>query len=331
MKTAILQVVVLLTASIGLVAGGPSWGQPYPAKPVRFIIGGLPGTAPDVIARLIGPAMSEALGQSLILDNRGGGAGLLGAQITAGADPDGYTMLIVGGGSIVIVPYLSKVPPYDPVGDFTPVTLVTLAPLVLSVNPSQPVKSLPELISLSKAKPKELFYGTPGVGGIHHLTVEMLNRAAGMSLSHVPYKGGPPAVVDAIAGRVQVVITTVIPSAAHIKAGRLRAIAVTSAKRTNVYPDVPTVSESGVKGFESHQWFGVYAPKNTPLAVRERFYTEVRKAMDKPATQAILDQEGQVLAANGPKALAEFTKSETAKWRKVISQLRAVGGLDELR
>ena len=331
MKTIMLKVVAVLAASVALVAGGDAWGQNYPAKPVRFIIGGLPGTAPDVIARLIAPTMMESLGQSLILDNRGGGAGLLGAQITAGADPDGYTMLIVGGGSLVIVPYLSKVPPYDPVGDFTPVTLVTLAPLVVATNPSLPVKTVPDLVSLSKAKPKELHYGTPGVGSIHHLTIEMLNRAAGMSLSHVPYKGGPPAVIDTIAGRVQVVITTVIPVAPHIKASRLRAIAVTSAKRTNVYPDVPTVAESGVKGFESHQWFGVYAPKNTPLAVRERFFTELRKAIDKPATQAILDQEGQVLAVNGPKALTEFTKSETAKWRKIISQLRAAGGLDEQR
>jgi tripartite-type tricarboxylate transporter receptor subunit TctC len=325
MKTT--RVVALLAASIALVAGGSSWGQNYPAKPVRFVIGGLPGTAPDVIARLVAPSMSESLGQSLILDNRGGGAGLLGAQITAGADPDGYTVLIVGGGSLVIVPYLTKAP-YDPVGDFTPVTLVSLAPLVLASNPALPVKTVPEVISLSKAKPKGLLYGTPGVGSIHHLTVEMLNRAAGISLSHVPYKGGPPAVIDTIAGRVQFVIVTVIPVSPHVKAGRLRAVAVTSAKRTSVFPDVPTVSESGVPGFESHQWFGIYTPRNTPAAVRERFYKEVRKAVDKPGTTTILEQEGQVLAVNGPKALAEFTRSETAKWRKIIAQLREAGGLE---
>jgi tripartite-type tricarboxylate transporter receptor subunit TctC len=155
----------------------------------------------------------------------------------------------------------------------------------------------------------------------------MLNSAAGITLSHVPYKGGPPAVIDTIAGRVQVVITTVIPVAPHIRASRLRAIAVTSAKRTNVYPDVPTVAESGVKGFESHQWFGIFTPRNTPGAIRERFYQEVRKAVDKPGTMTILDQEGQLLAVNGPKALADFRNSETAKWRKVITQLRAAGGL----
>jgi tripartite-type tricarboxylate transporter receptor subunit TctC len=329
MKMTLSKGVVLLAASIALAPSGPAWGQAYPTKPVRFVIGGLPGTAPDVIARLIGPGMSESLGQSLILDNRGGGAGLLGAQITAASAPDGYTMLIVGGGSLVIVPYLTKSTPYDPVGDFTPVTLVSLAPLVLASNPSLPAKTVQELISLSKAKPKDLLYGTPGVGSIHHLTIEMLNRAAGINLMHVPYKGGPPAVVDTIAGRVQLVITTVIPVAPHIKAARLRAIAVTSAKRTSVYPDVPTIVESGVKGFESHQWFGIFAPRNTPGAIRERFYKEVRKAVDKPSVTTILDQEGQLLAVNGPQALAEFRRTETAKWRTIISQLRASGALKD--
>ncbi len=328
MKTTLPQLLVPLAAWIALLAGASAWGQTYPVKPIRLIIGGLPGTAPDVIARLIAPGMSESMGQSLILDNRGGGAGLLGAQLTAAAPADGYTALIVGGGSLVIVPFLTKTPPYDPVADFTPVTLVSLAPLVLACNPSLPVKSVQDLIGLSKAKPKDLMYGTPGVGGIHHLTIEMLNRAAGINLMHVPYKGGPPAVIDAIAGRVQLVITTVIPVAPHIKAARLRAIAVTSAKRTSVYPDVPTIAESGVQGFESHQWFGIFTPRNTPGAIREKFYKEVRKAVDKPGVTAILDQEGQLLAVNGPQELAEFRRTETTKWRKIISQLRESGGLE---
>ena len=315
--------------SLALIASGSAWGQAYPTKPVRLIIGGLPGTAPDVIARLISPSMSESMGQPLILDNRGGGAGLLGAQITAAAAPDGYTFLIVGGGSLVIVPFLTNPRPYDPVADFTPVTLVTLAPLVLGAHPALPVKSIQELVALSKAKPKDLLYGTPGVGSIHHLTVEMLNRAAGITLMHVPYKGGPPAVIDAIAGRVQLVITTVIPISPHLKAARLRGLAVTSAQRTSVFPDLPTVAESGVPGFESHQWFGVFAPRSAPEAHRERFFKEVRKAVDRPGATAVLDQEGQVLAVNGPKALDEFRRTETAKCTKVISQLRAAGALED--
>jgi len=328
MKMTMSHVVVLLAASIALAASGSAWGQAYPTKPVRLIIGGLPGTAPDIIARIIGPSMTESMGHPLILDNRGGGGGLLGAQITAAAAPDGYTFLIVGGGSLVIIPYLTKKPPYDPVGDFTPVTLVSLAPLVLASNLALPVKTVQELISLSKAKPKDLLYGTPGVGTIHHLTVELLNRAAGINLMHIPYKGGPPAVIDAIAGRVQLVITTVIPLSPHLKAARLRGLAVTSAKRTSVFPDLPTVAESGVQGFESHQWFGVFAPKNTSAAHRERFFKEVRMATEKPGATTILDQEGQLLAVNGPKALNEFVRTETAKWTKVISQLVAAGAIE---
>jgi tripartite-type tricarboxylate transporter receptor subunit TctC len=328
MKKSWWPVVVLLTASIALVAGGSAQARTYPTKPVRLIIGGLPGTAPDIIARLVSPTISESLRQPLILDNRGGGAGLLGAQITAAAPPDGYTVLIVGGGSLVIVPFLTKKRPYDPVADFTPVTLVTLAPLVLASNPSLPVKSVKELIALSKAKPKQLLYGTPGVGSIHHLTVEMFNRAAGTDVLHVPYKGGPPAVVDTIAGRVHLVITTVIPVSPHIKAARLRGIAVTSAKRTTVFPDLPTVAESGVPGFESHQWYGIFTPRNTPTAIREKLFKEVRKAMDKPDTMAVLDQEGQQLAVNGPQALAEFRQAETAKWQKIIALLRESGSLE---
>ena len=328
MKTTLSQAVVLFAASMALVASGSAWGQTYPAKPVRLIIGGLPGTAPDVIARLIGPTITESLGQPLVLDNRGGGAGLLGAQLTAAAPPDGYTALIVGGGSLVIVPFLMKPRPYDPVADFTPVTLVTLAPLVLASNPSLPAKTVQELIGLAKAKPNELLYGTPGVGSIHHLTVEMFNRAAGIDLRHVPYKGGPPAVIDTIAGRVHLVITTVIPVSPHVKAARLRAIAVTSAKRTSVYPDVPTISESGVPGFESHQWFGIFAPRNTPEAIRERLFKEVRNAVDKPKAAAILAEEGQQLAVNGPRALVEFRQTETAKWQKIIRQLRESGAIE---
>jgi tripartite-type tricarboxylate transporter receptor subunit TctC len=325
MKTTWLRLVVLLAASTAIVAGGSAWCQSYPVRPVRLIIAGLPGTAPDVIARLISPTISDSLGQPVILDNRGGGAGLLGAQITVTAPPDGYTAVIVGGGTLAIVPFLTKQRPYDPVGDFTPVTLVTLAPLVLACHPSLPVKSVKELIGLSKAKPRELLYGTPGVGSIHHLTVEMLNRAAGISLLHVPYKGGPPAVIDTIGGRVHLVITTVIPVSPHVKAARLRGLAVTSAKRTNVFPDLPTVSESGVQGFESHQWFGIFTPRNTPVAIRERLFSEVRKAVAIPSAASVLAQEGQELAVNGPQALAEFRRTEIAKWHKIIAHLRDSG------
>jgi tripartite-type tricarboxylate transporter receptor subunit TctC len=325
MKTAF----ALLAASVALVASGSSPCQPYPAKPVRLIIGGLPGTAPDVIARVIAPSVSESLGQSVIIDNRGGGAGILGAQITAVAPADGYTLLLIGGGGVSIVPFLAKKRPYDPIQDFTPVTLVTIAPLVMACHPSLPVKSVPELIGLAKARPKDLFFASPGVGSIHHLTIEMFNRAAGVTTVHVPYKGGPPAVIDTISGRVQLVITTVIPVLPHVKASRLRALAVTSTRRTGVFPEVPTVSESGLHGFESLQWFAMFAPRNTPGAVTQRLFNEVRKAAESPSAASALAQEGQELAVNGPQALAEFHRMEIAKWQKMILHLRESGAVLE--
>src|SRR5688572_13068961 len=322
MKTTLLPAVVLLSA---LVAGGSAWCQSYPVKPVRLIIGGLPGTAPDVIARLMSPHITEALGQTLVIDNRGGGAGILGAQLVATAPGDGYTALLVGGAGLTIIPFLTKKRPYDPDKDFTPVTLVTVAPLVMACHPSLPVKSVKELIGLAKPKPKELLFATPGIGSIHHLTFEMFNRAAGITLTHVPYKGGPPAVIDTISGRTHFVITTVIPVQPHVKAAKLRAIAVTSAKRVGPFPDVPTVAESGIPGFEALQWFAMFAPRDTPAAIRERLTGEVRKAAEIQSVASILAQEGQEIAVNGPQALAEFQRTETAKWQKVIGQLRESG------
>jgi tripartite-type tricarboxylate transporter receptor subunit TctC len=325
MRTGLQRAVAVLIPSLVLVASGSSWCQPYPVKPVRLIIGGLPGTAPDVIARVMTPHVSEALGQALVIDNRGGGSGILAAQIIAGAQADGYTMLLIGGAGLTIVPFLTKKRPYEPLRDFTPVTLVTIAPLVLACNPSLPVKSVNELIGLAKARPKELLFASPGVGSIHHLTIEMFNRAAGVTMVHVPYKGGPPAVMDAIGGRVHLVITTVIPLQPHLKASKLRALAVTSTKRVGPFPEVPTVSESGLEGFESLQWFGIFGPRDTPAAIRERLFGEVRKAADTAAVASVLAQEGQELAVTGPQALAEFQRAEIAKWQKVIAHLRESG------
>jgi tripartite-type tricarboxylate transporter receptor subunit TctC len=329
MNTRLLRAAVVFTASVALLAGNSSRSQPYPVKPIRLVIGGLPGTAPDVIARLIQPHVSEALGEPLVIDNRGGGAGVLAAQIAIAAPADGYTVLFSGGASVTIVPFLTKKRPYDPVRDFTPVTLGTIAPMVFACHPSLPVKSVQDLIDLAKAKPKELLFASPGVGSIHHLAIEMFNRAAGVSIVHVPYRGGPPAVMDAIGGRVQLVVTTVIPSQVHVKAGKLRPIAVTSLKRVNVYPDVPTVSESGLQGFEALQWFAMFAPRDTPAAIRERIFSEVRKSVEIPSVASALAEQGQDVAVNGPQALADFQRTEIAKWGKVILHLRESGSVLE--
>lgn len=329
MRTALLRAGVMLTASMALFQSPSAWCQSYPVKPVRLIIGGLPGTAPDVMARSIMPRVSESLGQPVIIDNRGGGAGVLGAQITVSAPPDGYTLLFVGGAAVSIIPFLTKSPPYDAVRDFVPVTFVALAAMILASNPALPATSIKELIALAKDKPKALLYGTPGIGSIHHLTVEMLNRAAGIATVHVPYKGGPPAVLDTLGGRVHLVITTTIPVLPHVKAGRLRALGVTSAKRSIVFPEVPTIAEAGVPGFESHQWFALFAPRNTPAAAVNKFYGEVRKVVETPEVTAILEREGMEQAVHGPRALAEFQRSEMKKWQDIINHLRNAGTVFE--
>jgi tripartite-type tricarboxylate transporter receptor subunit TctC len=316
---------VILVSALFCATANAAWGQLYPTKSVRLIIGGLPGTAPDIIARVMQPHVSESLAQPLVIDNRGGGAGVLAGQITVAAPADGYTALLTGGGGMSIVPFLTKKRPYDPVGDFTPITLVTIASMVFACHPALPAKSVQDLLALAKARPKELLFASPGVGSIHHLAIEMFNRAAGVGMVHVPYRGGPPAVMDAIGGRVQLVVTTVIPSQPHVKAGRLRPLGVTSLKRVNVYPEVPTVSESGLQGFEALQWFAMFAPRATPAAIRERLFGEVRKAVEIPSVASALAEQGQELAVNGPQALAEFQRTEIAKWHKIIVHLRESG------
>ena len=195
---------------------------------------------------------------------------------------DRYTVYLASSGSVSIAPFLAKKRPYDPVQDFTPVTLVAIAPLIVTMHPSLPVKSVKQLIGLAKAKPKQLLFASPGTGTAMHLTIEMFSRAAGITMVHVPYKGGPPAVIDTMSGQVQLVITTVPPILPHVRASRLRALAVTSSKRSSVVPEVPTVAESGQHGFESLHWWAMFAPKNTPAAITEKLFGEVRKAVENP-------------------------------------------------
>ena len=201
-------------------------------------------------------------------------------------------------------------------------TLVVIAPLIVTMHPSLSVKSVKELIGLAKARPKQILYASPGIGGVPHLTIEMFSRAACITMVHVPYKGGPPAVIDTISGQVQLVITTVLPVLPHVRASRLRAMAVTSSTRSSVVPEVPTVAESGLHGFESLNWFAMFVPKNTPAAIVDRLFVEVRKASENSSVKSTLAQEDLQLAVNGPRALAEFHRMEIAKWQKIIYDLR---------
>jgi len=303
---------------VGTITGEPSWSQAYPGKPVRLVVQTAAGSTPDVIMRPIAQKISESVGQQIVVDNRAGAAGVVAAQIVANSPPDGYTVLFASSGAMSIAPFLARKQPYDPVQDFSPVTLVASAPLIVSAHPSLPVKSVKELIGLAKAKPNQITFASPGSGTVQHLTIEMFGRAAGISVLHVPYKSGAPAVIDAVSGQVQLVITAIPAVLQQVKSSRLRALAVTSAKRSSTLPEVPAIAESGLTGFESVTWYGIFSPRNTPVGVVDKLHGELRKATERPEVKSIAAQEGVELGVNGPQALAVLHRQDMAKWQKII-------------
>ena len=300
-----------------------AWSQPYPVKPIRLIVQGAASSAPDVIVRPVAQRVSQAVGQPVVVENRPGGGGAVAAQIAVNAPSDGYTFLLAASGTISIVPFLMKKPPFA-VKDLAPVTLLAIAPLILTAHPSIRATSPAELIALAKSRPNQLLIGTPGVGTIQHLTVEMLNRAAGISLAHVPFKSGAAAVIGALGAQVQLALTAIPAVLAHIESSRLRAIAVTSAKRSPALPSVPTFNESGVAGFAAATWYGVYAPRKTAANAIDKMYGEMRKATDSPDVREAATREGVELEVTGPRALAEFQRIDMARWQKIIRELNIV-------
>ena len=317
--------VVTLSIAVELIiVASQGAAQTFPAKPIRFINTGPAGGGADVIARPIAQKMTEAMGQQVNVDNRPGASGLIAGEMTMAAPPDGYTLLFVTASGFSITPLLARKPPYDPSRDFAPVSLVATAPLLLTVHPSLPVKSVRELIAFAKARPGQLLYASNGLGSFSHLTTEMFSRAAGIEMTHVPYKGGTPAVIDTVSGNVQLVITALPTLVGQVRAGRLRALAVTSARRSSAVPNLPTVAEAGVPGFESVQWYGVFGPKNLPAAIVDRLYAELGRAVESPSVKAPLVQEGAELSVTGPQVLARFLAGDIARWRKVLSGMNIV-------
>jgi tripartite-type tricarboxylate transporter receptor subunit TctC len=312
--------IVLMLASSGMTAIAPSWSQGYPVKPIRIIAGAPPGGGGDVILRPIAQKLSEALGQQVIVDNRPGAGSTIAAQLVAASPPDGYTVFQASASGFSISPFLLKRRPYDPVHDFSPITLIATAPLMITVHPSLPVKSVKELVAFARARPSQLLYSSNGKGSFSHFSTEMFLRSAGITMVHVPYKGGTGAVMSAISGETQMVITAVPTLLSQVRAGRLRALAVTSAKRSFAVPETPTVAESQLPGFETVQWYGIFSPRHTSAAVTDRLHAEIRKAVDSSAVKGTLVQEGAEPAVAGPQALAEFLKSDIARWQTVIRQ-----------
>jgi tripartite-type tricarboxylate transporter receptor subunit TctC len=294
-----------------------AFAQSYPSRPIRYIVPQAPGGSSDTLARIVTQRAAEGLGQQLVVDNRPGATGIIGAEVVARANPDGYTLLQVATSHATNPAMLAKLP-YDTVRDFAPVSLLSQQPNIWLAHPSVPVRSMKELIAYAKSKPREVNFASSGTGGSQHLAGELLKSMAGIEMTHIPYKGSPPALVDVLAGRVPLMSSTMPPALPHIRSGKVRAIAVTSAKRSAVLPDVPTVAESGVPGYEAIAWQGLVAPAGTPRPVIARVNAEFVKALKQPDITAKLNEQGFETVASTPEWFVQYTKSEIAKWSKVI-------------
>jgi tripartite-type tricarboxylate transporter receptor subunit TctC len=281
-----------------------------------MLVGFAPGGGTEATARAIAPKLSELLGQQVVIDNRPGATGNIATDITAKSNPDGYTILMGTIAALAINPSLYSKLPFDPVKDLAPVTRAVDSTNVLVLHPSVPAKSVKELIALAKAKP--LNCGSSGVGGAGHLALELFNLQAGTRMTHVPYKGGGPAMIDLLAGNIQLIFATAASSVAHIKSGKIRAIAVTTAKRAPLVPDLPTVAETGLKGFEANNWYGVVVPAKTPRPIIDRLNKNIATALLVPDVKELLFKQGLDVAPDSPEAFGAYIKSETVKWAKVI-------------
>ena len=324
MNKAYWQSAALVAGLLGSILNGVAWSQTYPDRPIRLVVQGLAASTPDIIMRPIARFLSQSLGQPVIVDNRPGAGGMVAAQTVMNSPADGYTILVASSGTMSIAPFLMKKQPYDPLGDFVPVTLVAIAPLIVTANPTLPASSMKELIALAKSDSRGIRYGTPGVGTVQHLTMEMLSQAAAVSLSHIPYKGGAAVVTDAMGGHVQLAITAIPAVLPQLKSTHLKALGVTSARRSPVLPEVPTIAESGLVGFEAATWYAMYAPRNTPAAIIDRLVTEMRKAADASEVKAVAAQEGVDLEVGGARTLEALQRADTAKWRRIIRESKIV-------
>jgi len=297
-------------------------GEPaYPSKPIRMLVGFPTGGGADVAARVIAPRMSESLGQQIIIDNRPGAGSAIASEITAKAVPDGHTLVMIGSSHAVNAALYPKLP-FKSADDFNAVVLVATAPVAITANPAVPARSVKELLALAKAKPGQLNYGSAGVNGINHLAAELLKRTAGIDLTLVPYKGVAQALPAVMAGEVQLMFSSLPGAVAAIRNGRIIAIAVTSSKRSNAAPDIPTVSESGVPGFDASSWFGILAPAGTPKPVVARLNKEALKAVESKDIQEALIRQGMDPTGSTPAEFDAYLRSEIAKWTRVAREAK---------
>jgi tripartite-type tricarboxylate transporter receptor subunit TctC len=316
-----MRIVLFLAAAAGLLFQSNLWSaEAYPQRAVRLIIPYPPGGAGDIVGRMLSAKLTEALGQQVVVDNRGGGGQIIATEITAKAPPDGYTLFLASA-THGINPGLRRGKlPYDSIKDFAPITLVAESPLVFIAHPSLGVGNIKELVAAAKARPGRINYASSGPGTGGHLSVELLKFQTGIDLVHVPYKGAGPALIDLIGGQVQMMCTSPLPAMPHVKSGKLRALGMTSAKRSRAAPEVPTIAEQGLPGYESSLWYAMLAPAATPQAVIKRVHAETVKIIKAPEMAGQLLAQGAEPVGNSPQELARFIKAEIDRWTKVITQ-----------
>lgn len=296
--------------------------ESYPTRPIRFVVGFLPGGPSDTIARVLAGKLGEGLGRTVIVDNRAGAGGNISAEIVAKAQPDGHTILLGTGGPLVIAPITGQKVGFDADRDFAPVSKLGESMGVITAHPSMPVSNIKDLVALAKAKPGEIDYASSGVGTIHHLAAELLSSMAGIRMTHVPYKGSGAALPAMLGGQVKIGFGPIVPAIPHIKAGRLKALGVNGAKRSMAAPDIPTVAEQGLAGFEATSWYGVFVPAKTPKAVVSRLNKEFSAALASPDVRERLLHDGVEPESSTPEQLAAIVVAERKLWAKVI---RAAG------
>ena len=304
---------------IALLAIGTAAAQDYPAKPVRLIVPYVSGGAADIFGRSLAQKIGESMKQTFVVENRPGANGGIGTEYVAKSAPDGYTLLATASGPVTVNPVLYSKVPYDPVKDFAPVAQGTVYQYVLVTLASSPFRSIEDLVAAARARPNALSYGSTGIGGGNHLAGELLALATGTKMTHVPYKGSAAALADLLGGQLSFMFDTVITSAPQIRAGKLRAFAVSSAKRASSLPDVPTMDEAGIKGFDISQWQGVLAPAGTPKAIVARLNAEIVKALATPELhERLVTQGGNEIVTGTPEDLAELIRSDLVKYAKLI-------------
>jgi len=306
---------------VALMSMGSSvLAQSFPVKPIRLVVPFPPGGPSDYAARVISAKLPEFFGQQVIVDNRPGASGTLGAEQVARTAPDGYTMVIANTGMLTILPHLQRKMPYDPFNDFTPITNLIGGPSFLLVHPSVPAKSVRDLIAIAKRAPGQLTYASASIGQISHMNGELMKILAGIDMLHVPYKGTGPIMPELIGGQVSMTFSTSVETLSFVKAGRVRLLAVTGAKRLAILPDVPTMAESGLPGFESLNWNGIVGPAKMPRDILERLSREIVRALNLPDVKERVAAQGNDIIGDGPDAFSKFIRAESSKWGRVVKQ-----------